>query len=436
MTSDLSNVPTLDEIEALFINNPDLHRIRSHLGRFNPIKVMGMADMEIRHSAILRWLLDPQESHGFGDAFLKSFLTAAIRGHNAKLVPTALDIFQSDLMDAEVRTEWHSIDLLVLCPGKGWVFVIENKFHSRQHSDQLKRYLQVAESTFLTTGSFESVRGIFLTLWDEDPDDDRYASIQYDDVRQLLEQVLAARSHPLSKEVSTFIEHYLQVIREAVHMDEERSGLEKLARELYRDHKKVLDFIVENGKSTDFAMAVETVFGEDVSYPDFCTVYDAKFVYNDADSNAVSFLPQSWFDVFGGNEYYWHGCEGWWAGFPLVTWILLTSGADGTSGQIRLYGEVGPLADHAFRTELIEAIKGCAEANKQLRIKFRSDAKDEGKRYSRFFKKNAFHVDDVHDPEKIAIEIKKALKSFRPEFEAIAEVLPPFIEHAKKEKLQ
>lgn len=428
--------PSLDELEALLINNPDLHLIKAHLSRFNPIKVMGMGHMEIRHSSILRWILDPQESHGLGDSFLKAFLMDAIRGHEGNLTPSALDILQSDLMDAEVRCEWRSIDLLVLCPGKGWVFVIENKFHSKQHNGQLKRYLDLANTAFVKDGSFNCVRGIFLSLWDEPPIDTRYAAIRYDAIYQLLEQVLATRTHPLAPEVAAFIKHYLQVIREAVHMDEERLKLEKLARELYRDHKKVLDFIVDNGKSTDFALAAEAVFKDCQSYPDVCDIDAAAFVYNNTDSSGVSFLPKTWFDAFGGDEHWWHGCEEWWASFPLITWIQLTTGADGTGGQIRLYGMVGPLADHGFRKDLINAIQGCTEGAKSLRIKFQRGATDEGKKYSRFFKENTFPVDDVHDQDKIIVVIKEALKAFRPEFDAISDVLPSFIEHGKKDELQ
>lgn len=426
--------PSLDEIEALLINNPDLPKIKSYLGRFNPIKVMGMQHMEIRHSSILGWLLDPQESHGLRDAFLKAFLTEAIRGHDSSLSPTALEVLQSDLMDAEVRREWRSIDLLVLSPRNGWVFVIENKFHSGQHGNQLQRYMDAAVSTFVSGGSFSVTRGVFLTLWDEEPEDDRYVPIRYDAVCQVLEQILAALAHPLAADVAAFIEHYLQVIREAAQMDQERLKLEKLARELYRDHKKVLDFIVDNGKSTDFAFAAEAVFGEDREYPDVCDVGSQQFVYFNADANAVSFLPKGWFDAFGGDDHYWHGCEYWWAGFPVITWLQLTTGADGSSGQIRLYGEVGPLSDHDFRTELIEAIQGCVNQDKNLRIKFQRGAADEGKKYSRFFRKNAFPVDDVHDHDKITLVIEKALKSFKAEFEAVAGVLPQFIKHGKEDE--
>lgn len=72
-----ANMPTTEELEALFVNNPLLARIESHLGRFNPIRVMRMERMEIRHSAILAWLLDPAESHGLEDKFLKAFLGEA-----------------------------------------------------------------------------------------------------------------------------------------------------------------------------------------------------------------------------------------------------------------------------------------------------------------------------------------------------------------------
>ena len=73
--TEATEIPTLDDLEKLFVNNSDLDAIRSHLSRFNPIKTMGMERMEIRHSAILGWLLSPQETHGLGDTFLKAFLS-------------------------------------------------------------------------------------------------------------------------------------------------------------------------------------------------------------------------------------------------------------------------------------------------------------------------------------------------------------------------
>ena len=105
-----------DELESLFVNNPGLDRLRAYLGRFNPIKTMGMEHMEIRHSAILSWLLNPQETHGLGDSFLKAFVSEALCGIDGQEKPSALDVYQADMMDAEIRREWRHIDLLVLSP--------------------------------------------------------------------------------------------------------------------------------------------------------------------------------------------------------------------------------------------------------------------------------------------------------------------------------
>lgn len=44
--------------------------------RFNPFDVLRYADYEIRHSNVLAWLLQPNETHGIGDAFIRAFTTA------------------------------------------------------------------------------------------------------------------------------------------------------------------------------------------------------------------------------------------------------------------------------------------------------------------------------------------------------------------------
>ena len=136
------HTPSIFDFESLFVNNPELDQISSYLKRFNPIKTMGMQHMEIRHSAILGWLLDPQESHGMGDQFLKAFLSTALGDDkDEQSARRAVDISQADIMDAEVRREWRGIDLLLISRKNGWVFIIENKFHSKQHGNQLKDWL-------------------------------------------------------------------------------------------------------------------------------------------------------------------------------------------------------------------------------------------------------------------------------------------------------
>lgn len=426
-------IPTLDDMESLFVNNADFEAIRSHLSRFNPIKTMGMERMEIRHSSILGWLLSPQETHGLGDTFIKAFLSEALRGHDRAMHPSALEVSQADMMDAEVRREWRHIDLLVLSPRNGWVFIIENKFDSGQHGNQLKRYMDVVEKSLIDGDTYRNLRGVFLTLWGEDALDERYAPIEYATICELLKQTALSGQIPLKPEVETFLRHYLDVILEAAGMSTEQVEMEKLARQLYRDHRRVLDFVVEHGKSTDFTIACKAVFGEAAEYPDVIEVGKQEFVFSYAESDVVSFLPKSWFDAFGENDFFWHGCENWWAGFPIIMRLQLTDAGDGGGGQMRLYAEVGPLSDHDFRRGLIEAIKEVAKKNDFRRIVFQRGAADEGKKYSKFFKENFFPVDDVHDHDQIANAMKKALKTFQREIDAVASILPDFRIHGKEE---
>lgn len=435
MTSAGDDHPSQEEFEALFVNNPDLETTAAHLNRFNPIKTMGMERMEIRHSAILAWLLSPQETHGLGDSFLKAFLSEALRGAPSEAEPSALDVSRADLSDAEVRKEWRNIDLLVLSPGNKWIFIIENKFDSRLHSNQLARYMDIVHAAFGAKNGFNHVRGVFLNLSDEEPDNDRYAPIQYASLTAILDQQAFSGRRQLADDVRTFLRHYHDILLEATDMSQEQEKFRAIARQLYRENKKVLDFIMHHGSQTDFVMACESVFQGDISYPVEAVVDGRAYVMHAAGSQTVSFLPKSWHQALGADRLHWRGqgCGSWQAGFPVIMWLQLIVAADGARGQVRLYAEVGPLSDHGFRRDLIAAIQATAERHQLKRIALQRGAADEGKKYSKFLKNNAAPIDDVHDADKIADAARKLLKSFATEIDAVAKVLPQFLQHGNAE---
>ena len=146
------NIPTSNELEELFINNEKFLSLENELNHFNPIKVMKMERMEIRHSAILGWLLTPNETHGLDDKFLKAFLGEALKNNdNEHIKVSALEVSNADLRDSDVRIEWQNIDLLVINETRKWAFIIENKFHSKQSENQLKKYKNKIEAIFTET---------------------------------------------------------------------------------------------------------------------------------------------------------------------------------------------------------------------------------------------------------------------------------------------
>lgn len=62
--------------------------------QFNLFDVLGIARLEIRHSNILGWLLDPNENHGLGDAVIRGFLN-----HVAMTDSCGVDVFDALLLD-------------------------------------------------------------------------------------------------------------------------------------------------------------------------------------------------------------------------------------------------------------------------------------------------------------------------------------------------
>lgn len=426
--------PAADELEALFVNNADLEKLKAYSNRFNPIRVMRAADKELRHSAILGWLFSPSETHGLGDHFLKAFLGEALRGMGI-MKPSALDVAQADLRDAEVRLEWRNIDILVLCPRNRWAFVIENKFHSQQHDGQLATYKTRAHETLNAaadnnSGSVENiVRGIFLTLHEEEPQDADYATIQYQTICGFLRRFLEPAAHAMSPEVRTFLGHYLEILEEESGMSAQRTEMEILARKLYRDHKKVIDFVIEHGAGSDFALAARAIFGENpkpLSEPK--EVAGMPLFFSGLSNNMVSFVPQSWLEALQKSARTWPGCENWWAGLPVIVWLEIATDSDGIKGKIKLSAEVGPLSSAQDRARLIEHIKALNLPN----IQFQSGAADAGRQYSRFFKRNTISVDDVHASDEIERKIRALIERFSNEIKAVSGALVEFISDQKE----
>lgn len=418
--------PTHDEMENLFVNNTKLDKIKAHLNRFNPIKIMKMERMEIRHSAILSWLLDPTETHGLEDKFLKSFLAETLRGKSSRVEPTALGITRSEMRNVEIRREWENIDILIECPDNQWIFVIENKYNSKQHTNQLTRYKEKIKKAF---PDIKAICCIFLSLRDEEPEDSDYLPIRYEVICDLLSILIQKHENQLAPEIKTFLNHYLETIEEATGMNKELSEMERLAKELYREHKKVLDFVIEHGSSSDFSIAAEMLFGENTNQFETIEIDNQSFVFSGLSNNTVSFLPEDWYKALKGAT--WEGCENWWAKLPLIAWLRLSTGSENGKGTIGLYAEVGPISDHAIRTKMIEAIKLEATKSSNGKIAFQKGATDEGRRYSRFFKKNSATVDDTQDTEKLAATMKKLLNDFRQEFNIVTSALYNFSSNQK-----
>ncbi len=422
------DIPTVENLEELFVNNKVFDDIEDHINQFNPIKIMGMERMEIRHSAILAWLLTPNGSHGLGERFLKAFLAEAFQGRSAQNNLSSLSIIQEDFTDAEVSKERENIDIFIFNHSKKWAFIIENKFDSKQGKNQLKEYKEKVSKIYDPTNTGVKVYGIFLTLFDEEPNDPSYNPIKYNSIHEILLRLIDRHKNMMPPDVVTFLGHYLETIGKATGMDKQQNLMETLARKFYIKHKQALDFIIKHGTNTKFAFAAQIVFKKKSKYQEQVEIKGNKFIFHNLSNQTVSFLPFKWFNAFDGKNRKWQGCEKWFAELPLISYIELHPNTDGSSGKLRLYAEVGPISNQEFRSNLIKEIKNVAKGKLEKTIKFQSTTKNKSKKYSKFFTGAAttHQISDIYDVDEIAEGIRELLSSYEKEYQAVSTILKQF----------
>ena len=102
-------------------DNDELEQLSAELATFNVFRVLKIDDAEIRHSNTLGWLLDPAESHGLGDVFLRRILSNMLLESEADIQGlSAAQVELMDFSDIEVRREWNHIDVLVIDRKNRW----------------------------------------------------------------------------------------------------------------------------------------------------------------------------------------------------------------------------------------------------------------------------------------------------------------------------
>jgi hypothetical protein len=237
-----SSDKTLNALSNLVVNCPELTEVESLLGRFNLFRVLKFEDGEIRHSNVLAWLLDPKESHGFGDMFLRRFLMLSLNdSENGLRDLDPVDIDSADIKIVEVWREWNHIDITVKIQtlDESWVVAIENKVNSQQHSDQLLRYRKIIESYFPE----EKKLFLFLCKNREEPEDDAYVEATYDQVHSALFRTLSEKQNLIGDGPKCLVENYLSLLEEKFM---ENSRIAELATKIYKSHKLALDVIFEH----------------------------------------------------------------------------------------------------------------------------------------------------------------------------------------------
>jgi hypothetical protein len=368
------------------VSSQDLRAVEDQVNKFNPFAVLGVEKYEVRHSNVLSWLFNPNELHGYGDSFLRSFMAEVIVGNdNAPDEFTLTDTYFIDYDDAEVRREWGHIDILVISRKQKTVLLIENKILAKESDGQLQAYLDLCKKTFLGY----RILPVYLTLEGDEPQgDERYCWLSHRRVVDVIESELGRVRHIVSAQVADFILFYISTIKGMLGMDDK---LEALCRKIYHEHRAALDAIISVADKTSFVLREAT---ED-------------YLQQNSNIRVTWQNPkQTWLVDASWGNLDWVADEKWNQGFPVAMWF------SEYNGNLKLVLEVGPVTPAGERLRFLEHLERAG-----FRISERAKSPD--RKYSRVYT-NRVEVSDWGDREELAgkmadlleIQGKDAVKRF------------------------
>jgi len=222
-------------LDRFLADNPQLEELSDRLATFNVFRTLKIEKAEIRHSNVLAWLLDPEESHSLGDIVLRRVLSNMLLQDDANVEGmSAAKVELMDFPDIEIRREWRNIDILVIDRTNKLLVLIENKIYSGESPGQLDKYHKSVSEEF---PKFTLIP-VFLTLTGDETsegDDSKYICYSHLQLLAVLEKIFSQREAQLPEQVAIFIRQYVDVLRRLTMEDE---SLVELCKTIYRRHRE------------------------------------------------------------------------------------------------------------------------------------------------------------------------------------------------------
>lgn len=282
----------------IFDDNLKMLEKQYELNRFNIFDCLKLTRAEIRHSNFLAWLLDPNETHGLGDYFLKIFLQQVIRSYKNEIsnitgynIPSVFDIDCWDMSNTQVKREQEYIDILAVDETNSFVFIIENKIDTCQHDNQLSRYRQYVDEQYPSS----QYKKLFMYLKPKtEIVEQPYIYISYGIIKESLEMLLAEKSDKLNDEISTIIIHYKKTIERDI-MNKDEIG--KICKQIYKQHKTAIDLINKyrgNVKDEIFEALKSIIENDENLCYKPSNVDWIRFIPKEADYNNLNIAIQDW----------------------------------------------------------------------------------------------------------------------------------------------
>jgi hypothetical protein len=202
-------------------------------GRPDLLGILGRQRRELDHCKVLAWLLDPRHAHGFRTEFLARFVRAVL--------PDSCQTSEVELASARVQTEvpraQSRADIVVWLPSAP--LVVEVKVDAGEGEDQCDRLVRdwgaAAHYAFLAPGRRAPATDTGK----------RFALLGFEDVRDLLNEVLEKLTGQSRLPGRSVAQTYLETLRHEYPRGIERGSImhNKLDAQVrfYLEHRDALD---------------------------------------------------------------------------------------------------------------------------------------------------------------------------------------------------
>ncbi|MEK6476028.1 PD-(D/E)XK nuclease family protein [Catalinimonas sp. 4WD22] len=220
-----------------FIHSQSVSELDQALSEPNIFQILNIEHRELMHSNFLAWLMQPNETHGLGCVFIKSFLREIFIDNKA-IGLSAVDAEKLDYEKLVVLREWRNIDLFLRFPNL--VICIENKIHHSEDPNQLTKYRDIILGEYPS----EEIKKVFIFLTPYGTPSiklsDIYIFCSYNLIANNLNRILITRQNFLNNSSKLFLQNYYTSIQSYL-MNSSNSI--DIAREIYQNHRKLIEFI-------------------------------------------------------------------------------------------------------------------------------------------------------------------------------------------------
>jgi hypothetical protein len=279
---------TLEKAYKDFISDRDVNRLELLQNKPNIFHALRVGHYEIRHSNFLAWLLDPNESHGLGDLFLKRFLRETLISPKVNVSLVDIEEMNTDLTN--VKREFLKFDILIEL--KEIIVVIENKIHSVEQNNQLKRYYETANKEFIG----KPIAFVYLTLGGDSPSNEEYIPFSYEQIESILYELTTVFGESLHQSTKVYLNDYLHLIKNSIMKNGE---IDDLSKKIYRNHKSLLDTLFSYRQ--DSVSYVKSFFENQVN--------NSGWILSSPNRGFVRFLTPELDDILPKNGKGWMGKE-------------------------------------------------------------------------------------------------------------------------------